>query len=250
MSLLDAADTNAEEIVEIGQACRRAARRGGELIQRLLSFSRRQSLHPQSNNINTLINDLSVLLQRTLGESIDIVIDLDSQLPNALVDSNQLETCLVNLALNARDAMPDGGRLTIRTARFSQHAAHDTLLVSVTDEGVGMPKEVADRAFEPFFSTKAKGSGTGLGLSMVYGFVNQSGGDIEIQSSINQGTTINILLPAEIAGEPAPEEEANLAVESFGPAHILLVEDEPDVRDYITRAPQAYGIQYWRGEQW
>ncbi len=241
LSLLDTAETDAEEIVEIGQACRRAARRGGELIQRLLSFSRRQSLHPQSNNINTLINDLSVLLQRTLGESIDIVIDLDNQLPNALVDSNQLETCLVNLALNARDAMPEGGRLTIRTARVSQRASHDTLLVSVTDEGIGMPKAVANRAFEPFFSTKDKGSGTGLGLSMVYGFVNQSGGNIEIQSRIDKGTTINILLPAENAGESVPEEEARLTVDNFSPAHILLVEDEPDVRDYITRALRRMG---------
>ena len=243
LSLLDVADTDADEIQEIGHACRRAARRGSELIQRLLSFSRRQSLHPSSTDINNLIKDLAVLLQRTLGETIHIITELDDTLPNTLVDANQLETCLLNLALNARDAMPDGGTLRIRTSIKHIKPGSDMLLLSVIDEGLGMERKVLDRAFEPFFSTKAKGSGTGLGLSMVHGFVNQSGGHIEIKSAPGKGTAINILLPAASATATANEATAVTQRDSVATARILLVEDEPDVRDYISRALKRLGYE-------
>ncbi|MCK5923485.1 MAG: response regulator, partial [Methylococcales bacterium] len=162
---------------------------------------------------------------------------------NIMVDANQLETCLLNLALNARDAMAAGGTLTIRTSP-ADIAHSDTLRLSVTDEGTGMPKEVLDRAFEPFFSTKAKGSGTGLGLSMVHGFVNQSGGNIEIQSSPGHGTAINIILPmGNIPDSSVSDVLETEAVHQTPVAHILLVEDEPDVRDYIARALKRLGYK-------
>jgi len=169
LSLLNTPDVEADEIQEIGQACRRAARRGSELIQRLLAFSRRQSLNPTATRINKLIEDTTLLLRRTLGENIHILTDLQTDIPTMHLDANQFETCLLNLALNARDAMPEGGDLYIRTRRLAgaPGAHNETLQISVRDQGIGMSKEVVQRAYEPFFSTKPKGAGTGLGLSMV-----------------------------------------------------------------------------------
>ena len=243
LSMLNTPDVEADEIQEIGQACRRAARRGSELIQRLLSFSRRQSLNPTPTRINALIEDTTVLLQRTLGENIQIVTRLEADIPTLLVDANQFETCLLNLALNARDAMPEGGELCIQTRRGTVSSAdqHETLIISVQDQGLGMSRETLQRAYEPFFSTKPKGAGTGLGLSMVYGFVTQSGGDIEIQSHPGNGTKINITLPlnaTQLDEQPARVEPANPLNTS---ARILLVEDDADVRGYLTRALKRLG---------
>ncbi len=157
-SLLDDPDVDADELHEIVQACRRASRRGSELIQRLLSFSRRQSLNPEPTNINALIEEIKVLLQHTLGENIRVETDLDPNNPTSLVDANQLETSLLNLALNARDAMPSGGTLTITTQQAVVHREipGNALMLSVNDEGMSMSmsKDVLDHVFEPFFSTK------------------------------------------------------------------------------------------------
>ncbi len=243
LSLLETPQVEADEIVEIGQACRRAARRGSDLIQRLLSFSRRQALNPTPTHLNTLVRDITVLLQRTLGENIEIVTELEPDIPIVLVDANQLETSLLNLALNARDAMPEGGRLTIRTQCMPGHGHEksETLILSVSDQGCGMSQDTIHRAYEPFFSTKPKGSGTGLGLSMVYGFVTQSGGNIDIHSSPGNGTSVIITLPADSQSIEAlplstlPETEPGVT------AHILLVEDDADVRAYLTRALKRLG---------
>ncbi len=244
LSLLETPQIDADEIIEIGQACRRAARRGSELIQRLLSFSRRQALNPEPTHINTLVRDLTALLQRTLGENIQIVTELQANIPIVLVDANQLETCLLNLALNARDAMPDGGKLTISTQRQHGNASgtSEILILRVSDEGSGMSKEVIEHAYEPFFSTKPKGSGTGLGLSMVYGFVTQSGGDIKIHSRLNKGTDVVITLPADVlSSKEILPRQASAASSELINAHILLVEDDADVRAYLTRALKRLG---------
>ncbi len=243
LSLLKLPDVDEAEILEIGQTCRQAARRGSELIQRLLSFSRRQSLNPAPTDVNTLITDTLVLLQRTLGEQIQIETELDPQVPLALIDPNQLETCIFNLVLNARDAMPKGGTLTLATAAKSSAQGHQ-LLLRVTDQGTGMRKDVIDRAFEPFFSTKAKGAGTGLGLSMVYGFVKQSGGQIDIHSKVQRGTTIVMLLPAsattEVNAAPAVQPDIHASTNT---SQVLLVEDDTEVRNFVERALIQSGYQ-------
>lgn len=243
LSLLNAPDVETDEIQEIGQACRRAARRGSELIQRLLSFSRRQSLNPIPTRINALIGDTTVLLQRTLGENIQIVTRLEDNIPTLLLDANQFETCFLNLALNARDAMPEGGELCIETRLSAATAAnqHDKLIISVQDQGLGMNRETLQRAYEPFFSTKPKGAGTGLGLSMVYGFITQSGGDIQIQSQPGKGTRINISLPLNATHIEQPPVGLEPASAQNSSAQILLVEDDADVRDYLTRALKRLG---------
>ncbi len=243
LSLLDTPDVDKNEIHEIAQACRRASRRGSELIQRLLSFSRRQSLNPVPTNINALIEEIKVLLQRTLGENIQIDTELDSNNPGVLVDANQLETSLLNLALNARDAMPGGGTLTIATKQGQVHREMpgEALMLSVSDRGTGMTRDVLERVFEPFYSTKEKGSGTGLGLSMVYGFVKQSGGHIEINSRLRRGSTIKIFLPLDFSPDASPVSTSTKSVTSNASARILLVEDDADVRDYVSRALTRLG---------
>jgi len=243
LSLLETPQVEPDEIIEIGQACRRAARRGSELIQRLLSFSRRQALNPGPTHINTLVRDITALLQRTLGENIQIITELAADIPIVLVDANQLETSLLNLVLNARDAMPGGGKLSISTRcePTAADSSRENLILCVSDQGSGMSPEVIKRAYEPFYSTKPKGSGTGLGLSMVYGFVTQSGGDIEIHSRPGHGTKVVITLPANTQDattplqSPLPETPQNVS------AHILLVEDDADVRAYLTRALKRLG---------
>jgi len=243
LSLLDAPEVDKNEIREIGQACRRASRRGSELIQRLLSFSRRQSLNPVPTNINALIEEIKVLLERTLGENIHVATDLDPDNPTALVDANQLETSLLNLALNARDAMPAGGKLTITTRHSAPHRdiSGEALMLSVSDEGTGMSQSTLERVFEPFFSTKAKGSGTGLGLSMVYGFVKQSGGHIEVLSRLQKGSCIKIFLPADSSLEvDSASDRARTSAVAIS-ARILLAEDDADVRDYVSRALKRLG---------
>ncbi|MGD9537310.1 MAG: ATP-binding protein [Alphaproteobacteria bacterium] len=186
-----------------------AAERGASLTHRLLAFSRRQTLDPAVVDINGLVGSLIELMKRTIGEAIDIVTEPGPGLWSCVIDRSQLENAVLNLAINARDAMPSGGRLTIRTrnvtldereaARQIGARAGDYVLVEVADTGVGMSKALLDRAFEPFFTTKEPGKGTGLGLSMVYGFVNQSGGHLQIDSEVGRGTAVRLFLPR--AGE-------------------------------------------------
>lgn len=244
----DSLDT--AEMHEVIQSCQQAAKRGGELIQRLLTFSRRQALKPESTNLNTMVEDFSLLLQRTLGETIQVKHILGTGLPQALVDKNQLETCLLNLALNARDSMPKGGKLSIRTQSYFKPEQHHTftdlpsgdyLMLSVTDKGEGMSEETISRAFEPFYTTKPSGVGTGLGLSMVYGFVKQSGGGIDIQSSLDSGTTIRLIFPVDTHNIKINQSKEELIALGQQSAHILLVEDDEGVRQFVHRTLDKMG---------
>ncbi|MFP4003827.1 MAG: PAS domain-containing protein [Alphaproteobacteria bacterium] len=218
-----------------------AARRGAELTSRLLAFARRQPLAEKPVNANELIRGLTDFLTRSLEENVSVETELQDRLWTICVDDNQLEAALLNLAINARDAMDDGGRLAISTSNavFDESTARrlelepgDYVLISVSDTGSGMPDEVRSRAFEPFFTTKEVGRGSGLGLSIVYGFVRQSGGQIDIESGEGRGTTVRMYFPRsfETAGRPeegsGPEGEVRQGSEC-----ILLVEDDAAVRD-------------------
>jgi PAS domain S-box-containing protein len=244
------------EFIRFADAAWRASERGALLTKRLLAFSRRQPLEPVSTDPNRLVTGMSDLLHRTLGERIGVETILAAGIWRTLVDPNQLENALLNLAVNARDAMPQGGKLTIETANaFLDEAyvrAHDDIAVgqyvmlAVSDTGSGMTAEVADKAFEPFFTTKGVGQGTGLGLSQVYGFVKQSGGHVKIYSEIGQGTTVKIYLPRlagpdpaqRTTGVPRPESIASAAGEL-----VLVVEDDEDVRAHAVELLRGLGYE-------
>mgnify|MGYP001307949541 CR=1 FL=1 len=239
---------------ELIQAAIKAAKRGAELNRTLLAFSRKQRLAPEPVDFNEMIAGMAQMLRRTLGEQVAIKLKPAEQLPSAQADPAQLETALLNLAVNARDAMPDGGTLTIEThsTAFDAHSAElegdvvpgRYVMMAVSDTGTGMPPEVAARAFEPFFTTKETGKGSGLGLAMVYGFVKQSGGHVKIYSEPGIGTTVKIFLP-----QIGREEDVEAAGEADPPARptgketILLVEDEEDVRQLASRVLDALGYR-------
>jgi PAS domain S-box-containing protein len=229
--------------------------RARALTGRLLAFSRRQALAPQATDVNALVSGFCDLLQRTLGEQIVLKTILSDQLWNAYVDPNQLESALINLALNARDAMPFGGKLIIETANrlldpgFAA-ALHEPIepgeyvMIAVMDTGVGMDGETLARAFDPFFTTKEIGKGTGLGLSQVYGFTRQSGGCVQIESEPLRGTTVKIFLPREAARSVEMKEHDR--VEFARPSareSILVVEDDDGVRAYATGALRELGYR-------
>ncbi len=224
-------------------AARTSANRAAALTHRLLAFARRQPLVPKSVDANRLVVSLEDLLRRTIGETIDLEIVASNDLWGTLCDPNQLESALLNLAINARDAMPDGGRLAIATAnvRFDSVTADtpalspgDYVSISVTDTGVGMSAEVAARAFDPFFTTKPIGQGTGLGLSMIYGFARQSNGHVTIDSKLGRGTSVKLYLPRHLGDVAAPHASAVRAPElAFTGETVLVVEDEPVVRGVI-----------------
>lgn len=219
-----------------------AAERGAALTRSLLAFARRQPLEPRAVDVNRHVLGMEDMLRRSLGEHIDIRFMPGRAVGLALVDPAQLETALLNLALNARDAMPEGGRLTIETAEAvldSTYAADgedvrpgNYVMIAVADSGIGMTPEILERAFEPFFTTKDVGKGTGLGLSMVYGFVKQTGGHIRIYSEPGQGSIVKLYLPR--TDSPATEEgkAAQPAVASRGET-ILVVEDDDLVRTHV-----------------
>jgi len=233
-------------------AAQGAARRAAALTHRLLAFSRRQTLAPKPTNVNALVAGIEDLIRRTVGPAIQIEVVGASGLWPALVDPSQLENALLNLCINARDAMPEGGRITIETAnKWLDHAAarlHDMpegqyLSLCVTDTGTGMSPEVVARAFEPFFTTKPIGQGTGLGLSMIYGFAKQSGGQVRIYSEPGEGTTMCIYLPRYL-GDAEPTDP----LAAFGaPARaeqgetVLVVDDEPTVRMLVADVLEELG---------
>jgi signal transduction histidine kinase/DNA-binding response OmpR family regulator len=244
-----------EQATRMSEAAIRAAERAAALTQRLLAFSRRQPLEPKPTDLNKLVGSMSDLVHRTLGESIVIETVLAAGLWRALIDANQLESTLLNLAVNARDAMPGGGRLTIETANAFIDEAYSSLyrdvapgqyvLVAVSDTGSGMSKEVMGRAFEPFFTTKGIGQGTGLGLSQVYGFVKQSGGHVKLYSEPGHGTTVKLYLPgldAAAKAEPIADEAEPVAAGSRSEV-ILLVEDDPDVRAHSLEMLRELGYR-------
>ncbi|MFC4727647.1 hybrid sensor histidine kinase/response regulator [Coralloluteibacterium thermophilus] len=228
-------------------AATEGARRAALLTQRLLAFSRQQPLRPQPINANKLVANMAELVRRSLGGDIRLETVLAGGLWRAHADPNQLESAILNLAVNARDAMPGGGRLTIETqnahldSRYT--ATHPGInpgqyvLIAVTDTGEGMSPEVIARAFDPFFTTKDVGKGTGLGLSQVYGFVRQSGGHVKIYSEPGYGTTVKIYLPRSVAeGEPAADDASADAPLGEQQELVLVVEDEPAVRQFSVDA--------------
>jgi PAS domain S-box-containing protein len=231
-----------------------AARRAASLTQRLLAFSRRQPLNPKPTDVNVLISGMADLLHRTLGEAIEVLTVQGPGLWRVEVDPVELESAILNLALNARDAMPQGGRLTIETANADVDqdcsAPHAEVLpgsyatISVSDTGVGMAPNVTARAFEPFFTTKPVGEGTGLGLSQVYGFVKQSGGHVKIYSELGQGTSVRIYLPRLSKTVPTEVPEAErLSPEAAAAETILVVEDNDDVRAYSVEILRELGYR-------
>lgn len=226
-------------------AAQEAAGRAAALTHRLLAFSRRQTLDPKASDVNALISGMEDLLRRTVGPEISVTNTRADDLWTVLVDVSQLENALLNLCINARDAMPDGGRIEIGTrnvrlvgekAAELQLPAGDFVSLSVSDDGTGMPPEVAERIFDPFFTTKPLGSGTGLGLSMIYGFAQQSGGNVEVDTSPGAGTTMRILLPRHfgVAEQDAPHASFLEAPRSAGGETILLVDDERIVRSLVA----------------
>ncbi|POR69146.1 hybrid sensor histidine kinase/response regulator [Pseudomonas syringae] len=229
-----------------------AVRRAASLTHRLLAFSRRQTLSPRVTDVNGLIHDMEELIARTVGPEIDIKVVAHDDLWPALIDHAQLESSLLNLCLNARDAMPNGGRIIIETANASleectapDHGipAGEHLSIRVTDTGIGMSPDIAAKAFEPFFTTKAIGAGTGLGLSMVYGFVRQSGGQIRVESVEGQGTSVVMHLPRYTADNAPRAVEPEVIEEP--PHHtgetVLVVDDEPSVRMLVAEVISGLG---------
>jgi signal transduction histidine kinase len=228
-----------------------SATRAASLTQRLLAFSRRQSLDAKIVDLNSLVGSLELLLRRSINEQSVLRIALAPDMPSGIVDSNQLESALLNLAINARDAMPDGGLLTVATGSIVLDEEADAaslglargryVTISVSDTGVGMSPELADRAFEPFFTTKPLGQGTGLGLSMVYGFAKQSGGQVRIQSRPGAGTSVTLYLPATDT-EPANDLQApEPHIDGGDGESVLFVEDDASVRMLIRDVLQELG---------
>ncbi len=212
---------------------RRAIDRGATLTQQLLAFARQQPLEPETRNVNRIISGFESVLRRAANSSIEFVMKLDARAPNAVIDAARLESAVLNLVVNARDAMPGGGRIVVETANVAlAHGEHPSLAagyyvrLGVSDTGTGMTPETIARAFEPFFTTKEVGKGTGLGLSQVYGFIKQSGGEVTIESTVGEGTSIVIWLPSATSHA---HDLAEVETET-----VLIVEDEPDLLDVAS----------------
>nr|WP_245930587.1 response regulator [Methylobacterium radiodurans] len=227
---------------------RGAAERGASLTKRLLSFSRTHDLHARATDVNTLIAGMSDLFGRSLGGLVTVRTDLAPDLPPAQVDPDQLELAVLNLCINARDAMPDGGTIVVATDRLviaddPDLAPGTYLRVSVTDEGSGIPPEILKRVCEPFFTTKAVGQGTGLGLAMVFGLAQQSKGRFSIESAVGRGTRVELALPcAEGAAQAETAEEADAPLASR-PARVLVVDDDPEVRHVTASFIRRFGYR-------
>jgi PAS domain S-box-containing protein len=220
-----------------------AATRGADLVQQLMAFARKQELEPKVVDINAMLEAFTNLVRRTLQENVRMEVVKDKNIPVVKVDPGRLENAILNLSINARDAMPDGGTITIETGTVTLDAAYEVenpgiragkyVLIAVSDTGIGMTKDVMEKAFQPFFTTKEVGQGTGLGLSMVYGFVKQSGGHAKIYSEVGRGTTVKIFLPPtqeSLLDDAATEDRA---VQTQGSGKILLVEDDDLVRESV-----------------
>jgi signal transduction histidine kinase len=238
------------ELVTITRMIDEAGVRGADLTQRLLAFARKQPLRPREVDLNALVTEAANLLPSTLGENVEVRLMLAADASRALIDPCQLKNIIRNLALNARDAMVDGGKLTIETGNAVLDAnyasingdvtAGNYVMVAVTDSGHGIPARILDRVFEPFFTTKDVGKGSGLGLSMVYGFVKQSNGHIKIDSEEGRGTTVRIYLPQAV-GAAEPAEFARVSSAEGGRGTILVVEDDHLVRTFVVGQIQSLG---------
>ena len=229
-------------------------RRAAKLTNRLLAFARQQPLDPKTIDANKLVSTVCELLRRTLGESVSLETVLAGGLWRTLIDANQLENAIVNLAVNARDAMPNGGQLTIETANAHLDEGYVSglaepvrpgqyVMIAVADSGTGMDRATLERVFEPFFTTKAPGKGTGLGLSQVYGFVRQSAGHVRIYSEVGEGTTVKIYLPRQLGEEKQQQElnRVNAVSHAIGAENILVVEDDDTLRAYVVEVLHDLG---------
>lgn len=236
----------------------RAVDRGSSLTQRLLAFSRKQDLLPQPTAINSLVVGLQDMLRRTLGEMIELPINLAPGTCEALIDSHQFENALINLSINARDAMPNGGVLRVDTAKVTldghfteqmeEVLAGDYIKVTVSDTGAGMSPEVLEKVFEPFFTTKGVGEGSGLGLSMVYGFIKQSKGHIVINSKTGEGTSIELYLPRSNEIKAEQDSKVENPVLPGGSERILVVEDDDDLRDIPAAILSEQGYDVFKAK--
>ena len=240
------------EIDRYVAAAQGASKRAAALTHRLLAFSRRQTLDPKQTDVNRLVIGMEELIRRTVGPQITLEVVTAGGLWSTLIDSSQLESALLNLCINARDAMPEGGRITIETANkwLDDRAAKDRdlppgqyLSLCVTDTGTGMTPDVIARAFDPFFTTKPIGQGTGLGLSMVYGFVRQSGGQVRIYSEVGHGTTMCLYLPRHYgnAAENVVTDAPATSTSARSGKTVLVVDDEPSVRMLVTEVLEELG---------
>jgi len=241
-----------DSLIDLGVT---SANRAAGLTHRLLAFSRRQSLDSKAVQMNTLVLSMGELLQRSLNESIRLDMRLDEQLWVAEADPNQLESALLNLVLNARDAMPNGGNLVVQTCNrhldadftdaYTNLEPGDYVVLSVQDTGCGMPEAVIGRAFDPFFTTKPIGQGTGLGLSMIYGFSKQSRGHVTIDSEVDKGTTVNLYLPR-FRGEEVHEPQVTTQHAPYAQdgETVLIVEDDPAVRVLVSAVLSELGYAF------
>jgi CheY-like chemotaxis protein len=216
--------------LRFAQAIVQAATNAASLTGQLLAFARRQPLKPEQIDVNGLIGEMRELIQSTVGERIEVVPDLHPDGCRIEVDRAQLQSALLNIASNARDAMPEGGRLTLRTGvERGGEESQPMIAITLADTGTGMDAETTDRIFEPFFTTKGTGKGTGLGLSQVYGFASQSGGEVRVASTPGEGTSLTLLLPCvESDGAPSPA-PGTRRLAAAAPSAILVVEDNEDV---------------------
>ena len=252
----DSADTTQQSVSQI----ERAAARGSALIRQLLAFARRQPLQPRTVDLDAMIRDSKPMLDRVLGEDVTLrsVVAPSDQLFLATVDPVGAESALLNLCINARDAMPNGGVITVELSRVTfdeqdaranpEIAAGSFVVISVNDTGTGIPDEHLTRLFEPFFTTKDVGRGTGLGLSMVYGFVKQSGGLVKVESALGRGTTIRLYFPEARDALPAPTSNESEEIVRGNGETILLVEDEPALLELVTRLLEDLGYQVMGAE--
>jgi signal transduction histidine kinase len=241
-----------EDLDRFMDAASTSAQRAAALTARLLAFSRRQSLDSKPTDIGNLVHSLEDLLRRTMSESIEVEIVSATSLPPALVDANQLESAIINLAINARDAMPDGGRLTLACEEQELDAAFCArnlgvtpgryVVVAVSDTGVGMDAATLDKVFDPFFTTKPIGQGTGLGLSMVYGFAKQSNGLVRVHSTLGEGTSVKIFLPVADA-EPEEQTAESAPIHHGDGQSVLLVEDDESVRLLVRDVLEELGYK-------
>ncbi|WP_065754044.1 ATP-binding protein [Bradyrhizobium paxllaeri] len=254
IEILSDAVKDRPHLVQITNLISGAAARGAELTKHLLAFSRRQPLQPRNTDVNALVIDAAGLLRPTLGEHIEIESMLAHDSAPALIDPSQLSTAILNLALNARDAMPNGGKLTLETknvaldenyARLnSEVRPGNYVMIAVSDTGDGIPSNLLEKVFEPFFTTKEVGKGSGLGLSMVYGFVKQSNGHIKIYSEEGHGTTVKLYLPHATGGGPEePAGETGGYAGEHSDQSILIVEDDPLVREYVVAQITRFGFR-------